>query len=70
MTRLPEIKPGNWYFVVTCPKCRLANAVGLAPPPTQSSLVYPWPVSMDCECGEHTNYPAEEVHRIQAKARP
>jgi hypothetical protein len=32
MIAMPEIKPGNWYFVITSRNCRAAVAFGDALP--------------------------------------
>jgi hypothetical protein len=67
MSILPEIKTGNWYFVVTCPDCGRQGAIGPAPSPSQVQGVYPWPAEVHCDCGNTTLHPPEQIQRLQAQ---
>ena len=51
---MPEIKPGNWYFVVTCKNCQAAVAFGDALPAgvVDGIEVDHGPISIHCDgCG-------------------
>ena len=64
-----EIRDGGWYFVVVCPQCQRRHFVGEAPPPSppQHRKPYPTQISIDCDCGSHTDHPPERVVRWQVR---
>ena len=64
MSVLPEIKLGNWYFVVTCPACERQEAIG--PAPSQQPGVHPWAAEIQCGCGTKTLHQPNEIRRLQA----
>lgn len=68
MSLIPEIKLGDWYFVVTCDLCQRQAVVGSAPSPTESSLVYAWPAETHCDCGKHNHFQPEQILKMQAQA--
>ena len=70
MPILPEIKPGNWYFVVTCPSCHRQDSIGPAPSPSQTLGVYAWPYEAPCDCGTKTLHQPEKIQRLQAVVSP
>jgi hypothetical protein len=66
MPYLPEVKEGNWYFVVICPDCGRQQAIGPAPSPQQTLWVRPFPDTIPCDCGALTPYQPDEIQRLQA----
>ena len=72
MPDLIKIEIGKWYFSVVCPKCHRTTVISEAPSPDSpdAHLVYPSPVSIDCDCGTHTDYQPERVLPRQALGTP
>lgn len=66
MPILPEIVPGNWYFVVTCPHCGKQDAISPAPSPSQSAYVKHHGFEAPCDCGKRTPHKGEQIQRLQA----
>jgi hypothetical protein len=67
MPILPEVRAGNWYFVVTCPDCHRQQPIGPAPSPEQMRIVHPWPIDpVVCDCGAITPYRQDQIQRLQA----
>jgi hypothetical protein len=67
---MPEIKPGNWYFVVFCKNCKAAVAFGDALPAgvVDGIEVDHGPISIHCDaCGQDKVYTPQEISIRQAK---
>ncbi len=70
MDAMPEIKPGNWYFVVSCKNCQAAVAFGDALPAgvVDGIEVDHGPISIHCDgCGVDRIYSPQEISIRQAK---
>ena len=70
MVTMPQIKPGNWYFVVTCKNCKAAVAFGDALPAgvVDGIEVDHGPISIHCDgCGVDRVYSPQEISIRQAK---
>src|SRR5579862_9063989 len=70
---MPEIKTGNWYFVVTCKNCQAMVAFGNAPPAgvVEGIEVNHGPISIHCDgCGVDKVYAPQEISIRQAKQPP
>ena len=67
MPFLPEIKAGNWYWVVKCPSCGFEQALGPAPSPQQDPTARPLPSDVRCDCGNLTHFLGDEIERLEAE---